>query len=91
MCAPPFIQVLANNLINAPGLSLAFSDPQSLVLTEDSKAALRAASYRPAANVPFSTWATPPLATPPGQLANDVPVDRTGAARGAADLPGAWV
>lgn len=87
----PLLQVLAQNLINAPGLNLTFSDPQSLVLTEESKAALRAASYQAAVNVPFNTWATPPLATPVGQLNNEVPVDKSGAARGSSDVPGAWV
>lgn len=83
--------MLAENLINTPNLTLTFTDPESLVLTEESKAALRAASYKAAADVPFTNWDTPPLATPPGQLANDVPVDRNGAARGSADVPGAWV
>jgi hypothetical protein len=85
------MQVLAENLINTPGLSLAFTDPESLVLTQQSKAALRAASYKAAVDVPFSTWATPPLATPVGELNNNVPIDKSGVARGSADLPGAWV
>jgi hypothetical protein len=85
------LQVLAQNLINAPGLNLTFTDPQSLVLTEESKAALRAAAYQAAVNVPFNTWATPPLATPVGQLNNEVPVDKNGAARGSSDLPGVLV
>ena len=83
--------MLAENLINKPGLNLTFIDPESLVLIEESKAALRAAAYKAAVNVPFTTWATPPLATPPGQLVNTVPVDKNGASRGASDLPGAWV
>jgi hypothetical protein len=83
--------VLAENLINVPGLSLTFKDPESLVLTEESKAALRAASYKAAVDVPFTTWATPPFVTPIGQPDNTVPVGKNGVPRGSSDLPGAWV
>lgn len=85
------LQVLAENFINTPGLNLAFTDPEALLLTEASKAALRAASYKAAVDVPFTTWTTPPFNTPIGVLDNTVPVDRNGLARGTSDLPGAWV
>lgn len=83
------MQVLADNLINVPGLSLTFTDPESLVLSDDSKAALGLVPYKPAAEAAFAAWDTP-LATPPGQLANAVLFDKNGVARSPAiDLPGA--
>lgn len=85
-----WVQVLAENLINAPGLSINFTSPESLVMTAASKAALRAASYKHAAEAPFAGWSTP-IVTPTGQLANDLPYDRNGVPRSASDLPGAWV
>lgn len=85
------VQVLAENLINVPGLDISFTDLQSLVMTESSKAALQAAGYKHAVEVPFSSWSTL-IETPTGQLANEVPYDRAGAARSPdAELPGAWV
>jgi hypothetical protein len=85
---PLCIQVLAQNHINVPNLTITFSDPDTLTLTEESKSALSVLPYKPAAEAAFGAWDTP-LATPQGQLANEVPVDRTGAARSASnDLPG---
>ncbi|WIA19213.1 hypothetical protein OEZ85_003855 [Tetradesmus obliquus] len=83
--------VLVDNLINVPGLNLTFTDPESLVLTDDSKAALRAANYKHAAEVPFASWTTG-VETPPGVLDNTLPIDRDGSSRdGGSDLPGARV
>jgi hypothetical protein len=84
------VQVYAENLINPTGITITFTDPESLVMTEDSKAALRAASYKYAVPVPFAEWGTP-YVTPAGELDNAVPVDRSGAARTSSDMPGAWV
>lgn len=84
------LQVKADNLINAPGLNLSFTDPEALMLTDESKAALRAAAYKGGALVPFAGWATP-QGTPQGQLSNEVPFDRNGLLRTLTDLPGAWV
>lgn len=82
------VQVQSENLINAPGLTINFTDGESLMLTQASKAALSMAPYKPAADVPFATWSTP-VTTPAGQLANAVPLDRNGVARSLAnDLPG---
>lgn len=81
-------QVYDTNLINTPGLEVSFTDPETLVLTDTSKAALSVAPYKPATEVPFEAWSTP-VDTPVGVLSNEVPVDRTGVPRGAAnDLPG---
>jgi hypothetical protein len=78
-------------LINVPGLNITFTDPDSLVLTEESKAALRAANYKHAAEVPFATWGTG-VETPVGVLENTLPYDKDGKDRSAgSDLPGAWV
>jgi hypothetical protein len=88
---PPFIvQVYADNLLNPPGVNITFTDPESLVMTEESKAALRTALYKYAVPVPFAEWSTP-YATPAGELENVVPVDRAGVARTPNDMPGAWV
>jgi hypothetical protein len=76
--------------MNTPGLDLAFTDPEALVLTDESKAALQAAAYKYAALGPFAGWGTP-LGSPEGQLSNEVPFDRSGLPRTQADLPGAWV
>jgi hypothetical protein len=80
-------------LINVPGLNITFTDLDSLILTEDSKAALSLVPYKPAAEVPFGAWDTPGgLVTPAGQLVNTVPYDKNGIARSpATDLPGAWL
>jgi hypothetical protein len=81
--------VFDTNLINTPGLELSFTDPDTLVLTDASKAALSLAPYKPAAEVLFDSWSTP-VDTPVGVLSNEVPVDRFGVPRSAAnDLPGA--
>jgi hypothetical protein len=85
------MQVVAQNFINVPGLNITYADLETLVLTEKSKAALRAASYKHAAEVPFATWSTG-VETPVGALDNSVPFDRDGNVRSAeGDLPGAWV
>jgi hypothetical protein len=86
------VQVLAENLINIPGLNITFTDPDTLVLTEDSKAALRAANYKHAAEMPFASWGTG-VETPSGVLDNTVPFDRDGYARDPSGdlLPGARV
>lgn len=84
------LQVKADNLINTTGLNLSFTDPEALVLTDDSKAALLAAAYKGAVLAPFAGWATL-QGTPQGQLGNEVPFDRNGLPRTPTDLPGAWV
>jgi hypothetical protein len=87
---PVVMQVLAENHINVPGLSLTFTDPDTLSLSPESKSALSLVPYKPAAEVAFGAWDTP-LATPAGQLGNAVPGDRLGVRRAAAnDLPGAF-
>lgn len=76
------------NLVNIPGLDIAFTDINSLMLSDATKSALSAAPYKPAAEVPFASWNTP-IQTPAGVLVNTVPFDRNGVARKAAnDLPG---
>lgn len=78
-------------MFNIPGLeNLTYADPVNLVLTEASKAVLRAKAYKPAALAPFNGWGTP-MGTPGGQLDNAVPYDRNGVPRTEGDLPGAWV
>lgn len=74
------LQLMSENLFNAPGLDIAFSDTQSLQLSEATKAALSMVPYTPSAAVPFASWSTP-VETPTGVLANDVPFDRNGVAR----------
>jgi hypothetical protein len=82
---------MAENLINVPGLNISYADLETLALTEDSKASLRAAAYKHAAEVPFASWSTG-VETPVGVLDNTVPFDRDGKARSSdGDLPGAWV
>jgi hypothetical protein len=80
--------VYAENLINTPGVEVLFADPETLVLTEESKAILSMAPYKPTALVPFNDWNTP-VETPAGQLVNEVPSDRNGVARSTSNvLPG---
>lgn len=78
------------NLFNVPGLDIAFTDTQSLTLTDATKAALSIAPYKPASQVPFGGWNTP-VETPTGPLSNEVPFDRNGVARQQGNvLPGMW-
>lgn len=49
----PHTQLYDTNLINTPGLEVSFTDPETLVLTDASKAALSLAPYKPATEVPF--------------------------------------
>lgn len=82
------VQVYDTNLINTPTVDITFADPETLMLTEASKAALSLAPYKPAEEVPFALWSTP-VDTPAGRLSNEVPVDRSGVPRAAGnDLPG---
>lgn len=86
------LQVLRDNTINDPALSVDFSGVSggSAALTPGSKALLRRAWKRVAAPPAFPGWSTPGSPTPRGTLANPVRTDKAGLARKPAnDLPGA--
>jgi hypothetical protein len=88
LCLIVAAQVYAENLVNTPGLEVSFTDPDTLVLTEESKAILSMAPYKPTALVPFNDWNTP-VETPAGPLVNELPTDRNGVARSTSNvLPG---
>ncbi|KAF6251939.1 hypothetical protein COO60DRAFT_1704518 [Scenedesmus sp. NREL 46B-D3] len=85
-------QVLRDNTINDPALSVDFSGVSggSAALTPGSKALLRRVWKRVEVPPAFPGWSTPGSPTPRGTLANPVRTDKAGLARKPAnDLPGA--